>query len=69
MSSEKEIFAKMFINDKEMNVHNPIKIEFNEAEDSMTITFMIGKSKLDKVKLVFEEMEYVDGEEEKTTDN
>jgi len=61
--SEKDITVEMFINNKVISVKNPIQFEFNDTEDTLTVSFMIGTKKLDKVKLIFKELTYIDGEE------
>ncbi len=57
----------MKINGKDVYVHNPVKHNIDDNSDTITVSFMIGKTKLDKVELVFKEKHYVDGKE--VTDN
>jgi len=67
MEEVDDIKVSMRINGKEVNIHNPPKYYYDNDAETMKITFMIGKTKLDKVELLFEKINYVDGKE--TTDN
>ena len=61
-----EVNVKMKIDGKEIKVQGPAKWLMEEDPDKLTITFMIGGNKLDKVELVFEPLNYID---EKTVNN
>jgi hypothetical protein len=70
MSDERDVFVSMTINGKPVKVHNPVKTDFeDEGEDKVIMSFMAGDKKLDKIVLTFEGRNYVNGEEEETTDN
>ena len=61
----KEIGVKFTINDQELPINGDIKTSY-DIDGNLIIEFLVGKSKLDKVKMVFNKKDYLDIEDEKT---
>jgi len=59
----KEIGVTFFINDKEIPINGNVTSKYDE-DGNLIITFSMGKTKLDRVKLIFDKRTYLDIEDE-----
>jgi len=60
---KKEIGVKLFINDKEIPINGTVASKYDE-NGNLIVTFSMGKTKLDRVKLIFDKRSYLDIEDE-----